>query len=118
MWRDTSLCQSLSHTTTLADAVRYTIKHAELRWQVVVLVSDFDKEKWLVAIGDLLVIDFGKILSNRSHLIIVHELMRHRILVKVYVEHDVGPLGAPVSNDALLREFSTDLLLPTIRVSI
>ena len=64
MWRDTSLCQSLSHTTTLSDAVGYTIKHAELRWQVVVLVGDLDKEERLIAIGDVLVVLLGEVLRN------------------------------------------------------
>lgn len=113
---DPSLSKCIPHTCAFTDAFRYTIKHAELRWQVVVLVSDLDEEEWLVASGDLLVIDLGEILGHRRHLVVVHELVLDGILVKVDIAHDVGPLVAPIGDDTLLRELSSNHLLPACLV--
>lgn len=42
--------------------------------------------------------------------------MSHRVLLKVYVEDDVSSLVTPVSNDTLLCELGSALLLPTLRI--
>lgn len=63
-WCDPCLSKGISHASTFAHTVWYSVEHAELRWQVVVLVRDLDEEEWLVEVGDLLVIDLREVLCN------------------------------------------------------
>ena len=80
------------------------------------MVGDLDQEERLLEVRDLLVVDLGEVLGDRGHLIIVHELVSHRILVKVYIEDDVSSLVTPVRNDGFLRELSSAHLLPAVLI--
>ena len=114
---DPSLSQGVSHACTFADAVWYSIKHAELWWKVIVLVGDLHEEKWLLESFDLLIVDGREVLSHRSVLITVLEFVGHRVLVKGDIRHNVGPLVTPVCNDTLLGELDTYHLHPAVFIS-
>ena len=75
------------------------------------MVSDFDEEEGLIEVSDLLVVDLGKVLSHRYLLAIVIEFLRHWVLFEVDISDDVSPLGSPVSDHRLAREFGSDCLL-------
>ena len=106
--------ESVTHAWRLADAIRDTIKEAQLRWEVVLLVRDLDLEERLTKISELSVIDLLEILSNFSLLVIEHECLVDGVLLKVNVIDDVGPLVSPVSDDTLVDELKFDYLLKLV----
>ena len=56
--------ESISHSGSLAHTFWYSVEHAELRWQVVVLVGDLDEEERLLEVCDLLVVDLREVLGD------------------------------------------------------
>ena len=106
--------ESVTHAWRLADAIRDTIKEAQLRWEVVLLVRDLDLEERLTKISELSVIDLLEILSNFSLLVIETECRVDGVLLEVNVIDNVGPLVSPVSDDTLVDKLKFDYLLELV----
>ena len=50
------LSECFSHTWSLSDAIRHTIKKAEFSWKVVAFLSNLYEEHWLLNLSDFLVV--------------------------------------------------------------
>ena len=78
------------------------------------MVSDFDKEHWLLEVGDFLLVDLGEVLSYRDHLVVIHEFVLDWILREVDVCDNVRPLVSPVAYHTFATELSADQLLEVV----
>lgn len=112
--RDASHGESVAHAGSFADRVGNAIEEAELRGQVLHLVTKLDHEYGLIDIRDDLAIDSLEVACQGDGLVIPHELMGHGCHLEVDVVHSVGTLVAPVSDDGLAAELESDGLLPLV----
>ena len=114
LWSDPSPGQSVTHAWRLTDAIRDSIDQTELWRKVVVGVRDLDSEERLADILHSLVVDLAEVVSDLRLNIIEDERVTDWVLLKVNIVDDVGPLVAPVSDDALVTELEADDLLELV----
>ena len=114
LWSDPRPGQSVTHAWRLSDAIRDSIDQTELWRKVVVGVRDLDSEERLADILHSLVVDLAEVVSDLCLNIIEDERVTDWVLLKVNIVDDVGPLVAPVSDDALVAELEADDLLELV----